>query len=187
QLERPPVRDLGDEDRTVLVDADLVSVEMPSRRRELETPEYLSVPIDFENLAGDGITLVDQMIRGPKKAERVANGLPFAHEAAVCIEDLDPLVVAVSHIDPISVNGDRVGQIELAWPAALHAPAADQDAGFVEFQHPRVSVAVGDVDVAGVVECHIGRLVEMARVISRYSHAAEGEQDPSLRIALQDH
>src|SRR5579871_3830025 len=56
---------------------------------------------------------------------RIRRHIDFKHalEVAVRIKDLDTMVRAVADINIIlKVDGDRVGQIELAGPAALRSP-----------------------------------------------------------------
>src|SRR5262249_12346760 len=120
---------------------------MPLRGRQLEHPQDLPVSIELENLTGDGVAFVDQMIGSDEETERMADMLPFGEEVALGVEDLDSLVVAVSDVNSISIDGDRVGQIELARPAALHAPSGDENPRLVVLHDARVSVAVRDVDV----------------------------------------
>src|SRR5262249_17514961 len=101
-------------------------VEMPSfvRRWSLQRADDFSVMVNFQNLASNCVGHVDKMIRWNKEAEGVTD-FPFAKVPALEIENLDAPILAVAHINQITIDGDRVWKIELARASAFHSPTAD--------------------------------------------------------------
>src|SRR5262245_1969602 len=91
--------------------------------------------------AGDGLGAVDRMIGRDAKPVGVSHVIPLRHESAVQVEDLNAGILAVAHIDEVSIDGDRVRKIELPRPGSLHAPTEHEVADPVELQDPRVAVA----------------------------------------------
>jgi hypothetical protein len=72
-------------------------------------------------------------------------------------------IPAIAHIDlVVTVDHDRMRGVEFSGPGAVGAPRLHPVAVLVVLGHPRVDVAVADIDVAVRVECHIGRLAEQA-------------------------
>ena len=74
---------------------------------------------------------------------------PHLQQLPVDVEDLDPVVFAVAHIQPVfRVDADRMTHTELARAVARRAPRRDVVARGVELDDARVAVAVGHVEVA---------------------------------------
>ena len=69
---------------------------------------------------------------------------------------------------------------------ALHPPARQEIAVFVEFEYPGVAVSVGDIDVACPVEDNIGRLIEMSYIIAWNAHPAKRQKNPALGAQFEN-
>jgi hypothetical protein len=69
----------------------------------------------------------------------------------------------------------------------LHSPAKQFIAVLVELQHPRIPVAIRDVDVAISVPGNVGWLIEVPHVISGNTHPPQCNQHPPFRAQLQNH
>ena len=84
----------------------------------------------------------------PQTAEKYLNRGSYwwslAAVCALCVEDLNPRVVAVGHVEPVSgTGGDGMRQGELSRPGYLFAPRFDKAALLVEVDHTPVAVQVG--------------------------------------------
>src|SRR5262245_30648916 len=75
--------------------------------------------------------------------------VPLCFIFAVAVEHLHAMVLAVGDVDPAAiVGGDIVGDVELPRFTAGFAPRHDELARRRELVHARVTVAVGNVDLA---------------------------------------
>ena len=74
---------------------------------------------------------------------------PDLEQLSVRVEDLDPVVLAVAHVEPpLPVDLDVVRRVELAWLRTLLAPRLHERPIAPEPHHSRVAVAIGNVEVA---------------------------------------
>src|SRR5947208_11057087 len=112
---------------------------------------------------------------------------PLPQEPAISVEDLDARILAVAHVDEVTINHDRMGSVELPWPADLHSPTKQRSAVLVELQHPRIPVAICNVNVAVSVPGNIGGLIEMQYIISGNPHSPQRKQHAPFRAKLQNH
>src|SRR5439155_1560709 len=87
----------------------------------------------------------------------------------------------------VTINHDRMGSVELSRPATLHSPTQQRPAVLVELQHPRIPVAIRNVNVAISVPGNIGGLIEMQYIISRNPHSPQRKQHAPFRAKLQNH
>ena len=86
-----------------------------------------------------------------------------AQEFAVAIEDLNPAIAAIRHVDvALRIGGDIVRRVELAGLVAAVAPGFDPVAVLVGLGDARIDVAVADENIALRIEGDIGRLPEAA-------------------------
>ena len=87
--------------------------------------------------------------------------IPHVEELAVPGEDLDPVVLAVGHEDPVvGRDPDAVRQAKLAGPRPGLAPGLDERPIGGEAVHPGVAVPVADIQLSIGGDGYIGRPVE---------------------------
>ena len=148
-----PAEHLGRKDGAAFVDGDLVRIEMRAAAWlwAAEDADDLTVAINLQNAARDGVGHVDKVIECDNQAKGMPEP-PFAQILPAGIENLNARVLAVADIDQIAVNHNGVRQIKLSRTGTLHAPAHQRIAIPIEFQNARVAVAIRDVDVALAVE-----------------------------------
>src|SRR5439155_11907030 len=116
---------------------------------------------------------------------------PLVDEAAVLIEDLDAVVLAVADEEPTArVHRDRVRLAQLTASGTLRTPLLYICAVLAEFHHPvvlAVPVAVGDEDVAGRGgDDDVGGLIEGVAAGAGDAGLAERHQDGALLVELED-
>src|SRR5436305_255550 len=80
-----------------------------------------------------------------------------------------------------------MGSVELSRPGTLHSPTQQRSAVLVELQHPRIPVAIGNVNVAISVPGDIGGLIEMQYIIPRNPHSSQRQQYAPFRAKLQNY
>src|SRR5262245_38058087 len=110
------------------------------------------------------------MIGSEKEAKGVAN-LPFTKIPALEIENLDPPILAVTDINQIVIDRDRVGEVKLSRPAAFYSPAEKHVAVLIEFHHARIAFAVSDENISFPIKSDVGGLVKVENILARYSHS----------------
>src|SRR5712691_9795163 len=183
-----PAEDFSREDRTITPDSDFVGIEVRplARLRSRETAQHLALGIDLQDTARYGVGHVQEVVGSDHQAKGMPE-FPLPQEAPAGIEDLDARVLPVTDIDEITVNGDGMRGVELSRPGALHSPAQQLIAVLVELQHPRIPVAIRDVNVAVAIPSDVGWLIEMQNIISRNAHPPQSEQHPPFGAQLQNH
>src|SRR5260370_5079884 len=154
--------------------------------RSSETAHNFAIRIDIQNAAGESVGHIKGAVWGQHQA-KWAPKFPLPQKPAIPVEDLDAGILPVANIDQVAINHDRVWSVELSRPGALHSPAKQFIAVLVELQHPRIPVAICDVDVAVSVPRNIGWLIEVPHVISGNTHPPQAQQHPPSRANLQHH
>src|SRR5713101_1768828 len=135
------------------------------RRRPGETAHDFALRIDLQNAAGDSVGHIKGVVWGQHQAKWTPK-FPLPQKPAIPVEDLDARILPVADVNQVAINHDRVGSVELSRPGALHSPAKQFIAVFVELQHPRIPVAIRDIDVAVSIPGNVGWLIEVPYVIS---------------------
>ena len=102
----------------------------------------------------DPAPLVEVYVAGAEKV------VPLFDISAIEREYLDPVVLAVSDVDALTVDPDAVGEVELTRAYAGFAPALKELTFSREAVDAAVTVAVGDVEVAVRGLREVGGLVE---------------------------
>jgi hypothetical protein len=114
--------------------------------------------------------------------------VPLSLVAALAVEDLHAVVLAVGHVhEPIPVGGDVVREVELAGIGAGLAPREQMLAVGRVLVDAGVAVAVGQIEVArpgtdGDVGGPVERLAALER--GRGVGIADGEEELALRREL---
>src|SRR5262249_51051273 len=212
---------LGGEDVTPRVDGDVVHAEeLPGHAAETAIgPNHFAVgPADHTHLVvaavdidQEALLLVRPQIDIPDRTAQCLRQVdPFAHEAAVLAEDLQPIIGAIANIDQPVIGDlhamDRVveglrdrrvrgigmtagigwGRIDFVGRAfAIGAPVAlvGPSRG-IEHDDAVIAVAVRDVQlVGGRVDPEIGRLPELGRVIVALARTGLADLHHELAIA----
>src|SRR5262249_10233 len=132
----------------------------------------------------------------PRSANLVIDRLEFQ----IVVEDLDPPVAAISHVNvALRVRCNCVRQVELAALRTFGANRRDVPPLLVVLHDPRITVPVGDENVAGGVPCDVGRPVECIRLrwwlgssrrlysLDRFGPSAEEHDYSPLGIELDHH
>src|SRR5437870_13833403 len=114
-------------------------------------------------------------------------GLHLSQEPAISVEDLDACILTVAYVDEVTINHDCMVSVELSRPGTLHSPTKQRPAVLVELQHPRIPVAICNVNVAISVPGNIGGLIEMQYIISGNPHSPQRKQHAPFRTKLQNH
>src|SRR5262249_27264047 len=186
-LHPPPVH-LSDVDDTLRIDSEHVwQVELPRAGPLLaEAAQGLAGQIEHLDPVGAAVSH-EQAVLAEEEAEWRPALPELREELAVGVEDLDAVVLAVADVDAaLFVEADGVRQVELALALALLTPLLQQLALFRELQHPRVAVAVGDVEVAGGSHGHLGRAVEAVRAVALRASLAQRQEQFALGAELHD-
>ena len=167
ELLRPAARGLGRVEDASRVHAEPMDVLERARRRSRRAPrlEQLPVQVVLQHHVGGAGRDPQMLVCGHHDEVRPPDVRPLIQEPAGLVEHLDAAVVRVGHVDaPIPIDVDAVGQVELAWPAAFHAPRRHVLAVPVEFDDARVHVAVGHEEAAVGQPRQIGRAAEVRLV-----------------------
>ena len=110
--------------------------------------------------------------------------------AALRVEDLDPVVLAVGYVDQaLGIRGDVVRQVEAAGIGPGVAPREDVPPLGIVLVDAGVPVAVGDVEVSGVrAERHVRRLIEGLAPLEarRFVRVPDRQEQPPLGRELAD-
>ena len=113
-----------------------------------------------------------------------AHVLDLGLERAVVVEHLNALVAHIGDVDvALGIDGDGVGNIELAGFGTGRAPGLDELPVLVELGDAGVAVPVGDEDVAGSVPGHIGGLVEIVAGDTRSRRSGTAAEDAATGAA----
>src|SRR6266852_7165014 len=152
--------------------------------RSSETAHNFAIRIDLQNAAGDSVGHIKGVVWGQHQA-KWAPKFPLPQKPAIPVEDLDAGILPVANVDQVAINHDRVWSVELSRPGALHSPTKQFIAVLVELQHPRIPVAIRDVDVTVSVPGNVGWLIEVPHVISGNTHPPQCKQHPPFRAELQ--
>src|SRR5579862_3932922 len=175
----------------------------PSARcsRFADRREDFAVQVEAEHLAGESIDHDDFLLADLQRA-RQPRVLEFLDEFPILIEDLDALVFAIG--DPelaLRVEGEAVGNVELAGLGAFAAPEFDEvavlieleDTGILALQTAAASgsgrVALRDEEVSVGGDGDIIGFVEKLRglvPVAKFALGAESHQDLALRVELHD-
>src|SRR5262249_47957454 len=156
-----------------------------------ERAEDLAFEVQLDDAVVLAVAHVDGLLLGDVvDAPRGADAGPLSAVLAVGGEDLDALVGPVGNVDEaLLIDLDVVDEVELAVAGSFRAPLADELAGGVELDDPRVDVAVGDIDVAVSAEGDVGRTVEGVLggvVAGRPLAVAEDHEDLAFGTELED-
>ena len=120
---------------------------------------------------------VDRIVPGDLDMPGHDQVAPLGEERPALVEDLDPRVVPVGHVEPSPrVDRDRVRQAELPRTRPQIAPRVHISAIGVEMDDPVVPVSVADEQVALRRDRQVGRLIEVSVVVPGRSGCAEGQQ-----------
>src|SRR5581483_331109 len=96
------------------------------------------------------------------EAPRGADVRPLPQKLSIDIENLNAVILAIAHVNaPLSIEHDRVRQIEFARRRSLLSPFEQILSIFIELDDPRIAVAVGNKDVAVGGESDIRRAIEI--------------------------
>src|SRR5581483_1318627 len=124
---------------------------------------------------------VQRVVPIDEEAARTAELLPLGEEAAVLIEDLDPVVAPVGdEQSSLRVHREAVRLIELDAAAAFVSDRLDERAVLRQLDDARdvAAVTFGDEDVAVRRHEHVVRLIEEVAVASAASLAEDQQQTP---------
>jgi hypothetical protein len=146
-----PVEHVSDEQSSPLPDRDEVRPGELSGAvaRLAERAKDISHPVELDYAVESTIGHPDMLIRRDKKAVGVADAVPLLQKLAVGVEDLNALVLAIADINAVvSVDDDRVRQIEFARQRSICTPRLDELAVTVELDDAGVPVAVRNEDVS---------------------------------------
>src|SRR5437016_8678577 len=114
---------------------------------------------------------VECVIRVDKHAARPAELFPLFEEFSILIEDLDPIVAAVTNKQTAArIHSQVVRRIEVTRRGTLLPPGLDELAILREIHDTGVgisSMSVGDEDIAVRRDQDSRRLIERVRTISR--------------------
>ena len=137
---------------------------------------------------------VDHIILVDIHTTRAAKLEPLSDKLPVLIENLDPVVLAITDKQPpLRVERNGVRHIELARSHAFSSPRLDELSIFIEFHDSGVArrsassaVSISDEDVAVRSDRNFGRLVEFIEIRSGNTRLAQRRQETSVRAELQD-
>src|SRR5215216_8133221 len=102
---------------------------------------------------------------------------PFPKKPSGRIEDLHSSVSAIRHVQAThGIDGNAVGEVELAWPSALLAPLPDVAPLGRKLHYSVIAVAVGHVDRSICGNGYVGWPIEMAGIRAGDSTRSEREQ-----------
>ncbi len=136
--------------------------------------------------ARDLVGHVDGAGRVDVDVHRMIEIAPLAVVVAFRAEQLDPVVLAIGDQDAVPrVDPDPVGRCELAPPCARRAPRLEVLSVRGEPVDRGVAIAVGDVDLTGGGDGHVGRVVE-GRLERRPAAVSQRQDDAALRRDLQN-
>src|SRR5712691_10072560 len=149
--------------------------------------KHLAIEVQAQNLAGESVDHMNVSIADLKRT-RQSGVLQFLQIVPVLIEDLDSLILAIGDPEPsVGVDGDPVGNVELAGTFAFSAPGLYESPVPVELHDARISIGsrrmpLSDEYIAAGADGDVGWLVDL----SRLSSCPQCQQDPSLRTYLVD-
>ena len=119
------------------------------------------VLIELNNPVVAPIDHPDVLIRADEETIRVSNTRPLLQEIPFRIEDLDPLVLAIPHINvALFVYRNAVWQIEFTRTRSVFPPGLQEVPVAIKLHHPRVAVSVGNIDFPVLPESHVRWLIE---------------------------
>jgi len=163
-----------------------IEVRPLARLRSRETAQDSALRIDLQDAPGYGVAHIKDVVRRDDKAKGMPKA-PLPQEPTISVEDLDACILTVAYVDEVTINHDRMGSVELSRPGTFHSPTKQRSAILVELQHPRIPVAICNVNVAISVPGNIGGLIEMQYIISRNPHSPQRKQHAPFRAKLQNH
>ena len=114
-----------------------IEVRPPARLRSGETAQDSALRIDLQDTPSYGVAHVEEVVRREDKAKGMPKSpLPqeLAISVAISVEDLDACVLAIAHVDQVTINCDRMGSVELPRPGTLHPPPKQRPAVVVNFR-----------------------------------------------------
>src|SRR5579863_10500247 len=115
--------------------------------RLAERPQNFSILVEFDNSVVPAVHHPDVLIASDTQPVRISDPLPFLQKLSICVEDFDPSIFAVSDIDAIFlVHHNAVRQIEFTGAVPVLSPALNEVSVAVKLHHPRIPVAVGNVN-----------------------------------------
>jgi len=149
--------------------------------------------VEFHDPAGGAVGLIAGLAADPEGTVLQVEGegfvavsadfgevLPFPGEA------LDAAVFAIGDVDDlILIDGDAVGEVQLAGALAWCAPLAETVAVGIIFEDAGVAVAIGDEEVAIGGEGDVGGAVELAFCFGLFADG-EIEEDFTLGGEFED-
>src|SRR5690242_8745723 len=128
--------------------------------------------------------LLDNNPAGP------AELLPLLHVVSVLVENLNAVVVAISHEQAaLRVESQAVRQVELARASSLLAPGLDEFSVFREFHDAVVGIAamtIGNKNIAVGSDGHGGRHVEGVGTISSNARLPQSHQHFSIGTEFEN-
>src|SRR5204863_2720736 len=121
------------------------------------------------------------VLRRNKNALGRSEMRPLLQEAALLIENLNPVVLAVADVDSsLRVDPDRMRSLELARPRARGAPREQELAVFIELHYAMVAISIGHEKIAIRGECDISRTIERLPVGTGLPFVPPGLQQLAL-------
>ncbi len=94
---------------------------------------------------------------------------PLAQKFAVGIENLDAVILPVADVNrAFGIHGNRMRRVEFTGPGAALAPVENVFSLVRKLHHARISVAIGDIELAGGSESDVRRPVEGLAVGARF-------------------
>src|SRR2546421_8046998 len=110
-----------------------------------------------------------------------------ADKFAVLIEDLNAIVFAIADVEiSFRIQSHGVRRVEFSFAGSFFSPGEKKLAGFVEFHHPRIAIAVGDKKIPIRRESDVGRFIEMRLILARHAFFAQHEKNFSIWSELRD-
>src|SRR5690348_14899928 len=116
--------------------------------RLAESSQDIAIQVHLVDSTLVGVGGVEHLVRPGRDADSPgsADVRKVLEEIAVTVENLDAVVLTVPDIDvALGVGGNGVNRVELAWLSPALAPFGHPVAIFVVLNHPRITVAVGDI------------------------------------------
>ncbi len=140
--------------------------------------------------AGFGVGGIEHVVLVHEQPARFAELGEGALEAALLVIDVDAAIAAVGDQDlAFLVDEDRMAAIELAVARQATRPLLEELAGLVELHDAVVGrqgvMAVGDIDIAGIVGDDVRGLAEMALVSAIDAWRADAQQELAGGAELQ--